>query len=108
MIASFVRNSMKMRCSIVRDVRTSTNPFGGIGASVEQTIAADVPCRFWEASSTLADEIEIERWKSRMPLGVDVRSKDRVEFVDRGTAYSVEVLTVQEYNHTVVSGRDWV
>ena len=100
MTASFVRNSLDMRCVIVRDTSIRPNPFGGpAGGFMHQTIATDQPCRIWMTTAKLVENGQwlgqFTNWKGRFPIDTDLNLKDRVLFSINGKPFSVEILTVR-------------
>ena len=111
-----VRGSMRMRCTITRPTSLRPNPFGGPqGGFQPEIVATNVPCRIWERSATLVENgrlvAESSRWKGRFPLGTDLELKDRVDFVDAGIAYNIEITSVlgadEGYGHVIATGRSW-
>ena len=114
MTASFVRNSLDMRCTITRDTSLRANPFGGpAGGFPREVIAVNVPCRIWEASASLIENgtlnLQLTQFKGRFPIDTDLQLKDRVDFVDAGIAYSIEITTVlgeaEGFGHVIATGR---
>ena len=100
MTASFVRNSLDMRCRIIRATAFRASDFGGpLSGNPPSVIATAQPCRIWQQSENLIENgiliAQVSQWKSRFPLDVDLNLKDRVDFSINGEPFSVEILTVR-------------